>query len=117
MSESRIQAQIRAVLSSREAKSRVWRNNVGGAELKDGSYIKYGLGVGSADLIGIFKRIITPDMVGSLFGQFVAVEVKTPIGRLSKEQKAWLKAVQSMGGVAEVCRSAEDAKNLLERLG
>ncbi len=115
-SESRIQAQIRAVLSSREAKSRVWRNSVGGAKLADGSYIKYGLGVGSADLIGIFKRIITPEMVGEEFGQFVAVEVKTAIGRLSDEQKAWLKTVKAFGGIAEVCRSAEDAKILLERL-
>ncbi len=117
MSESRIQAQIRAVLSGREAKSRIWRNSVGGAKLEDGSYITYGLGKGSADLIGIYKVLITPDMVGQEIGRFLAVEVKTPIGRLSPEQKAWLKAVQSYGGIAEVCRSETEAQALLKRLG
>lgn len=117
MSESRIQAQVRAVLSQREATTRVWRNSVGGAELKDGSWITYGLGKGSADLIGIHRCIITPEMVGTTIGRFFAAEIKTPIGRLSKEQKAWIAAVKSFGGVAEVCRSEEEARELLKRLG
>lgn len=114
MSESAIQARVRAILSHRDSPARVWRNNIGVTPV---TYIKYGLGVGSADLVGIYQRTISEDMVGQVIGQFLGVEVKTPIGRLSKEQKAWIKTIQGFGGIAEVCRSEQDAINLLKRLG
>jgi len=49
-------------------------------------------------------------------GQFLAVEVKTPVGRLSKEQKAWLRTINKMGGRALVIRSVEEARQLVESL-
>ncbi len=116
VSESRIQAEVRAVLSQRDATTRCWRNMVG-AGMIHGAYMTFGLGVGSADLVGIHKALITPEMVGSYIGRFFAVEVKTPKGRLSDEQKAWAKTIQSFGGIVEVCRSKEDAEDLLKRLG
>lgn len=116
MSESRIQSQVRAILSHREADTRVWRNNVGGGKLENGQYMKWGLQVGSSDLIGIHRKLITVDDVGTYIGRFFGVEIKTPVGRLSREQKVWIETIQSFGGIAEVCRSKEDAEVLLKRL-
>lgn len=117
MNETAIQQRIRGILNNRLAPTRLWRNNVG--KWRDpvtGRWIEYGLAVGSADLIGIERRLITPAMVGSTVGVFLAVEVKTPIGRLSKEQKAWLGAVRSLGGNDQVMRSEDDATQFLESL-
>jgi hypothetical protein len=38
--------------------------------------------------------------------------VKTATGRLRPEQRQWLDAVQSAGGIAGVARSVEDAERL-----
>jgi len=114
--ENRIQAQVRAVLSHRDAETRVWRNNVGEGEMASGHYVKYGLQKGSSDLIGIHRCVITEEMVGSVFGRFFGVEIKTPVGRLTREQKIWIETIRSFGGIAEVCRSPEDAMALLKRL-
>ncbi len=116
MTEQLLMQAIRGVLCHPEAPTRVWRNNVG--VLRDdrgpkcpmchrgkGVPVTYGLSVGSADLIGITHG-----------GQFLAVEVKTPDGRLSTEQKAWLKTVERFGGMAEVARSVEDAHNIIRRI-
>jgi len=123
--ESRIQAQVRAVLSHREADTRVWRNNVGKGHLAarecgyckiHGSWVQWGLQVGSSDLIGIHRCLITEDMVGSVIGKFFGVEIKTPVGRLQKEQKIWIQTIENFGGIAEVCRSDDEARALLARL-
>ncbi len=116
MSESRIQAQVRAVLSHRDADTRVWRNNVGKGMLVNGSWVEWGLQVGSSDLIGIHRCLITQEMVGSHIGRFFGVEIKTPVGRLSDEQKTWIKTIRSFDGIAEVCRSKEEAQALLKRM-
>jgi hypothetical protein len=62
-------------------------------------FTRYGLAVGSADIVGI---------VGPR-GTFLALEVKTPTGRVSKEQQQWLDIVNRRGGVARVVRSVEEA--------
>jgi len=95
-----------AVLNHREAPCRVWRNNVGMLRDSRGVPVRYGLGVGSPDLVGL--------VIGS--GQFLAVEIKTPVGRLSDEQKAWLATVQKMGGIARVIRSVDQAVELVDEL-
>lgn len=76
--------------------------------------VTMGLAVGSADLIGFRRRIITPDDVGKEFGQFLSVEVKSPGGVLSAEQQNWLTRVNQWGGIAFVTRSPEDATNILK---
>lgn len=115
MREQELQQQIRAILSYPGAPSRVWRNNTGAwKDEKTGQYVKYGLAEGSADLIGIYQVVVTPDMVGQKFGRFFAAEIKTPVGRLSSEQKAWLKAVNQLGGLAVVLRSVEEAEALVK---
>lgn len=115
-SESRIQSQVRAVLSHRDSDTRVWRNSVGAGKLENGQYVKWGLQVGSSDLIGIHRCLITEDMVGSSIGRFFGVEIKTPVGRLTREQKIWIETIRSFGGIAEVCRSPEEAMDLLKRM-
>lgn len=68
-----------------------------------------GLPPGFADTFGLVPVVITPDMVGQTIGQFLAGEIKTPTGRLSDKQAAFLKAIQNNGGRADVWRSVEDA--------
>lgn len=101
MSEAVLQAKIRQAINL-DGRARLVRNSVGfDAERK----VRYGLGVGSADLVGCLR--------GS--GRLFALEVKTPEGRLSPEQLAWLGAVQRLGGFAAVVRSVPDALAALER--
>lgn len=98
MSERHLMDSIRAALCAVEG-VRVWRNNVGVDTMRG---IRYGLGVGS------------PDLVGIAWGRFVGLEVKTPTGRVSKEQTMWLDMVRRFGGVAGVARSVEDAIAIVE---
>ena len=55
----------------------------------------------------------TPDMVGQRIAVFTSIEVKTPTGRVSPEQRQWLEAVQAAGGIAGVARSVEDALRIV----
>lgn len=79
-----------------------WRNNVG----RNGR-VSFGLGVGSADLVGLLR--------GS--GRFFGLEVKTATGRLSPEQVAWARAVTAAGGFVKCVRSVNEALQALEEAG
>mgnify|MGYP006273510687 CR=1 FL=1 len=92
---------------------RLYRNNTGTLYDRQGRPVTFGLAKGSADLIGWTTRTITPDMVGQTVAVFTSLEVKTPTGRVSPEQRQWLEAVQAAGGVAGVVRSVEEAEELL----
>lgn len=64
---------------------------------------------GASDYWG-FKRVtITPEMVGQTIAQFAVMETKSTSGRLSKEQRAFLEMVSSMGGVAKMVKSVEES--------
>ena len=66
----------------------VWRNNTGKfRSITDPQRIVSVGQVGSADIIGVQPVTITPEMVGKVIGQAIAIEVKTPKGRQSEEQK------------------------------
>ena len=88
----------------------MFRNNVGRGFTADGSRIQFGLCPGSSDLIGWRTVTVTPDMVGRQLAVFVAIEVKTPHGKLSSEQQRFLDAVTQAGGFACVARSPDDLK-------
>lgn len=76
----------------------LFRNNGGVA--KFGKHrVRYGLGVGGADLVGLLRPS----------GRGFALEVKTPIGDLEPEQIAWHRAWRSAGGFVECVTSVEAA--------
>lgn len=75
-----------------------WRNNTGQLPDATGRPIKFGLCVGSSDIIGV-----APD------GRFLAVECKTAIGQPTDAQLRFINAVQAKGGRAGIARCADDA--------
>lgn len=104
MREHILMKKIQASLNIRSASTRTFRNNVGAFKDARGVWVKYGLGVGSCDLVGI----VAPS------GRLFAVEVKTEDGKTTPEQEAWIAMINRFGGVAGVCRSVEDAEKLVE---
>ena len=72
--------------------------------LSSAQMIPCGLTRGGSDIIGW-----TPD------GKFLAVEVKTKTGRATKEQIRFIDAVNNSGGIAGICRSPEEAIQLISR--
>lgn len=110
-SEQQIQQQIRLACSSGPA--RLWRNNVGRLLDQNGRMVTFGLCPGSSDLIGYRSVTITADMVGQQLAVFTAVEVKSPTGRPTKEQTAFVEHVRSAGGRAGIARSVADAEAIL----
>lgn len=103
ISEKEIQSSVLAYLQYR--KILCWRNNTGSfvrnyynqTEQKwKQTFFRAGH-VGHSDIMGLL-----PD------GRFLAVEVKTQTGKLSKEQKEFLDLVKANKGIAIVARSLED---------
>jgi hypothetical protein len=80
----------------------LWRNNCG----YDGERrVRYGVGSpGGADLIGLYN------------GRFVAVEIKTPSGRQSEDQRRFQALVEAKGGEYVILRSVEDAESWISRV-
>jgi hypothetical protein len=74
----------------------------------------FGLAPGSSDLIGWRSIEITPDMVGQRVAVFVAIETKSPRGRLTPEQRAFLDTAKKMGALAGVARSVNEATTIME---
>lgn len=96
MTEGRISDEIRLALSDEGVC--VWRNNIAKAEIR-GRWVAFGVGgPGGADLIGLYR------------GRFVAVEVKTPVGRQTDEQQRFEALVKARGGEYAVLRSADEAR-------
>ena len=110
-SEHEIQQRIR--LACGRGPVRLWRNNTGALVDQQGRFVRFGLCKGSSDLIGLRSLEITPELLGRRIAQFVALEVKTPLGTLSPEQRAFLRLVEKLGGVAAVCRSVNEAEQVL----
>lgn len=98
--EHDIQNEIRAAVSPYCV---IFRINVGKGYTKDGRYFDTGVPKGFSDLFGV--RISD--------GKAVFIEIKTAKGRVRPEQKNFLEQMRKNGAVAGVCRSAEDALNLI----
>ena len=111
--ETDLQQRIRLALGT-TPHLRLFRNQVG--QLPDprtGRPVQFGLARGSSDLIGWRTVVVTPEMVGTRLAVFTSIEVKTPAGRLTPQQHAWLGTVRSAGGIAGVARSVRDAEEIL----
>ncbi|MDE6087921.1 MAG: VRR-NUC domain-containing protein [Oscillospiraceae bacterium] len=82
----------------------IFRHNVGKVRTPDGRYFSTGIPAGYSDLQGHRK----------CDGRAVYIEVKTRYGRVSPEQKIFIDAMQKTGAIAGVCRSVDDAINLIQ---
>lgn len=111
--EATLQQSVR--IEASESGGRLWRNNTGAATDDNGRLIRFGLcnesakvnaKIKSSDLIGLRPIVITEDMVGKTFGQFVAIETKKPGWRYTgtkreRAQKKFIDLVISLGGWAK----------------
>lgn len=81
--------------------------------------VAFGL-AGSADIIGVRAVTITPEMVGQVIGQAVAVEVKRPAsdgvraGQQRLQQRRFQAAFEKRGGLYVVAHSAGEAIQAVE---
>jgi len=117
--ETVIQQDIRLDVQKAFAGVRLFRNECGTAIVKDNEgskprYVRYGLSVGSPDLVGWRTITITSQMVGKKIAQFVGCEVKTEEGyrkngKHEKRQQKWIDLINQMGGLAFKARSPEEA--------
>lgn len=96
MTESQLQDAIRLALG-RDQGVLLFRNNIGHA-IMHGHRVTFGVGgPGGADLIGI------------LDGRPLAIEVKSPTGRQSEEQRRFEQLWRARGGIYLMPRSVEQA--------
>lgn len=100
----------------------LWRNNSGACRDTNGRLIRYGLGNDSAkinavwkspDLVGIVPVMVTPEMVGTIVGVFLGVEVKHPEWRGVSDahelaQQNAIDDFRRLGGRAGFARSIGD---------
>lgn len=81
------------------------RNNIGMAWMRNGQPVKFGVGgPGGSDFVGTYR------------GRALYVEIKTPTGRQSPEQKTFQNKVERHGALYRIVRSVEDAYALLAEL-
>lgn len=130
--------QQRILIAHGAGDTRLWRNNVGtgwtgqatrvsagnlaamarglrpgDVVIRAGRPLHAGLCVGSSDLIGLRSLVVGPELVGQRIARFAAVEVKSPTGRLTKDQAAFIETIQRLGGLAGPARSSEEAAGIL----
>lgn len=116
-SESALQSLVRL-----EAARKGWhlfRNNVGAGQLKNGSFVRWGLAnestnvnsvVKSGDLIGWRPRLIGPSDIGHTIAQFVSRECKRPGWKYTgtpeeQAQVRWHSMVLANGGDSAITNS------------
>lgn len=101
--EHAIQNAVRIALSEYAT---VFRANVGSGVTYDGRHFETGLPKGFSDLFG-FRHSD---------GKIFFIEVKTPSGRLSKDQKHFLEQMRNYGAIAGVARSIDDAIKIIREV-
>ncbi len=101
--EHAIQNAVRIALSEYAT---VFRANVGSGVTYDGRHFETGLPKGFSDLFG-FRHSD---------GKIFFIEVKTPSGRLSKDQKHFLEQMRNYGAIAGVARSVDDAIKMIREV-
>jgi hypothetical protein len=91
----------RPIVAALNAIPGVWasRNNVGHATTENGWPVTYGLGTGSADVVGV----VAP------YGRAFFLEVKWPGKGPSDEQRAFLSRLERLGASSHVVHSIDEA--------
>lgn len=109
MLESKIQTNIlRWLTYNPRIVPLAWRNNSGAVTIpaKPGQrrrFVRYGM-AGSADILGVLSD-----------GRFLAIEVKTPKGKLTFLQKEFIDKINQSGGLAFVARSVDEVESRLKK--
>ena len=103
MSEKAIQNEILRAFGTKRW-LRLWRANTGVARIGN-RVIRFGI-PGQADLTGILPR-----------GVRLEVEVKSPDGRQTEEQRNFQRMIERFGGVYVLARSVEDVRHALTQAG
>lgn len=103
--EAQIQDAIRLELGNPERypEALLFRNNCGQMIDAHGKRVVFGLGKGSADLVGLWRH---PDGRA----QYVELEIKRDNGKQSPEQVLRQQLITSKGGVYAVLRSVDEAR-------
>ena len=65
---------------------------------------------------GMYGTAGIPDIIACLHGRFVAFEVKTETGKLSKLQEITIQRIREAGGIAFTVRSAAQVAAILKQL-
>lgn len=99
--ETDIMNEIRLALSA--AGHMNFRANVGKVKMADGRWFSTGLPDGFSDLFGFRKTD----------AKIFFIEVKTPTGKLRKDQERFLTAMNQRGAIVGVARSTEDALQIV----
>jgi hypothetical protein len=122
--ESVLMRRIR-LFAQRRWRCRLFRNNIGlawvgravvgamGVFIRSPYQVRFGLAIGSCDLIGIASVIVTPQMVGQRVGLFVGAEVKGRRGQCTDAQKSFITMVNELGGRAQAVYSVADMIELM----
>lgn len=80
---------------------------------------RYGLGVGSPDLMGcvpVHAIIVAEGTPGAvLLGRYAGFESKVGTGEMTADQREWAAAARKFGGFVAVVRDEADARDALER--
>jgi hypothetical protein len=66
---------------------------------------------------GMYGTSGLPDILCCINGRFVAFEVKTPVGRLSKLQELAIAKIRAAGGEAHKVTSVLEVKEIIEKNG
>lgn len=81
---------------------KLWRHNVGAAKDKRGALIRFGM-AGQPDIMGVLGP----------HGRFVAIECKSPTGRIGPAQANWRAAFEPLGILYILARSVDDVRRAL----
>lgn len=116
MSERRLDKLI--LLEYSKGDCRLFKNDNGYAELRNGAWIRFGLAPGSSDLVGAKSIIITPEMIGKKIAVAVVIEDKLPKKDGGKNptrlQKNFLMVADKLGCIAGVARAVQDVQNIFD---
>ena len=63
---------------------------------------------------GLYGTAGVPDIICCYKGLFIAFEVKAESGKATSLQDATIKRIRKAGGIAEVVRSVEEVKRIIE---
>lgn len=112
-SETKIRKQIQVALSKNGYT--MWRNNTGSLLNSKGVPVKFGLCVGSSDLIGLSQVVITKNMVGKTLAVFTAIEIKAENSKgATIEQQRFIQHILNNGGIAGIATSDDEAISLIK---